>query len=187
MTAKVYCPSCGVDVEPFVLQAGKEEVVHCSVCGLVIEENQEAPPPLTLKRVVLAEDTDLLRQSLARSLKESRYAEEVLEAKNGAEFLGVVTPLLQKGERVSLVILDVEMPVMKGSQAALSLRNLEVNLKLNRHIPILFFTAVKCDERFRAFLEKVKPSSYVNKGASNDPEHLVRRVKRVLNILMRGE
>lgn len=182
---KVYCPSCGMDVEPFVLQAGREEVLHCSVCGLVLEEPQEIPP-LTLKRVVLAEDTDLLRSAITRSLKESRFAEEVLEARNGAEFLGIITPLLQKGEAISLAILDVEMPVMKGSQAALGLRNLEVNLKLKRKIPILFFTAVKCDERFREFLEKVKPSSYVNKGASGDPDHLSRRVKRVLHLLMKG-
>lgn len=185
MATRVYCPSCGSDVEPFVLQAGREEVMHCSICGLVLKEEEDTPP-LTLRRLILAEDSDLLRQSLARSLKESRYAEEVLEAKNGAEFLGLVTPLLQKGESLSLVILDVEMPVMKGNQAALGLRNLEVTLKRPRRVPILFFTAVKCDERFREFLEKVKPSSYVNKGASSDPEHLTRRVKRVLNILMKG-
>ena len=181
---KVYCPSCGVDVEPFILQAGREEVVHCSVCGLVLDQ-PEVQAPKTLKRIVIAEDSDAVRSTIVKALKQGRFGEEVLEARNGAEFLGIVTPLLQQNQSISLAILDVEMPVMPGTQAAMGLRNLERQLKRNRKVPLMFFTSRSCDARFREFLDRVKPSAYVNKGASSEPEHLAQRVQKVLHALLK--
>jgi CheY-like chemotaxis protein len=180
---KLFCPSCGLEVEPFILQAGREEIFHCSICGLVLSDTQ-VKAPQTLKCILIAEDSDAVRNTIVYSLKKGKFGEEILEARNGAEFLGIITPLLQNNKPVSLVILDVEMPVMPGTQAAMGLRNLEQRFQITKKIPILFFTSRRCDERFRAFLDQVKPSAYVNKGASQNPEHLALRVQKVLTILL---
>jgi DNA-binding NarL/FixJ family response regulator len=88
---------------------------------------------------------------------------------------------------LSLAILDVEMPIMNGVQAAMSMRELEKQLGLNRRTPVLFFTSRKCDDRFKQVLAQLQPSSYVNKGASTDPVDLARRVHKVLGILLQNK
>jgi len=188
MSEKIYCPSCGIDVEPFVLSGGGEEVVHCSICGLVLDDDSGAPAQkaAALKCVVMAEDTDAVRTVVARSLKEHGIAQEVQEAENGVELVSKISSRLKAGHPLSLAILDVEMPLMNGVQAAKSLREVERQLKVKRKTPVLFFTSRKCDERFKAILQKLQPSSYVNKGASSEPRQLAKRVEKVLEILLKG-
>ncbi len=189
MGTKVYCPSCGIDVEPFVLTGGGREVVHCSICGLVLDSDATtSPPPPTelLKTVLIAEDTEAVRVTVAKALVDQKVAREILQSRNGAEFVAQATQRLREGKPISLVILDVEMPIMNGVQAARSLRELETQLGLKRRIPILFFTTRKCDDRFKTVLQQVQPSSYVNKGSSQDPASLAARVMKVLQILLQG-
>jgi CheY-like chemotaxis protein len=187
--AKVYCPSCGIDVEPFVLTGGGREVVHCSICGLVLDTDATTSPPAPtelLKTVLIAEDTEAVRVSVAKALVDQKVTREILQARNGAEFVAQATQRLREGKPISLAILDVEMPIMNGVQAARSLRELETQLGAKRRIPILFFTTRKCDDRFKAVLQQVQPSSYVNKGSSQDPASLAARVMKVLQILLQG-
>lgn len=190
--AKLYCPSCGIDVEPFVLSGGGEEVVHCSICGLVLDADEALPtkaaaPQEALKCVLLAEDTDAIRAAVAEVLLSQHVAREVVPAKNGVEFISQATARLRDNLPLSLAILDVEMPLMNGVQAALSLRELEKQFGRKRKTPVLFFTTRKCDERFKQVLQKLQPSSYVNKGTSSNPEHLAQRVSKVLELLLKGK
>ena len=191
LPAKLYCPSCGVDAEPFAITAGGEEIIHCSVCGLVLEldppKGQVEPEIKALKRVVIAEDSDTLRNLMVQVFKTKGLAEEVYGARNGVEFVQTVNQHYQNRQAVSLAVLDIEMPMMSGVQAALSLREMEKQFALKKKTPILFFTSKKCDDRFKTILKQLEPSSYVNKGASGDPQELVQRVYKVLRVLLQNK
>jgi hypothetical protein len=78
------------------------------------------------------------------------------------------------------------MQFMTVIQAAISMREMEKTFGRKRKTPILFFTGKPCDDRFKAVLKQLEPSSYVNKGQSPDPMELVKRVYKVLQILFKG-
>ena len=73
--------------------------------------------------ILLVEDEPAVRGLFALSLKKDGY--QVLEASNGAEALAVV----EKTERVDLVVTDVVMPIMKGTELAARLREHHPDLK----------------------------------------------------------
>ena len=73
--------------------------------------------------ILLVEDEPAVRGLFALSLKKDGY--QVLEASNGAEALAVV----EKTERVDLVVTDVVMPIMKGTELATRLREHHPELK----------------------------------------------------------
>lgn len=178
-------------MEPFVLTGHGEEVTHCSICGLVLDEDEDQPAPdaadAALETVLVAEDTQAVLDAVSQMLERDRVAREVVPASNGVEFVSEATARLRDGRAVSLAILDVEMPVMNGVQAAMSLRKLEGQVGKKRKTPVLFFTSRKCDERLKEVLKKVQPSSYVNKGASTNPADLAKRVNKVLGMLLQGK
>jgi two-component system, NarL family, response regulator DegU len=63
-------------------------------------------------RIVLAEDKALMRKSLIALLKEYPLFDVVGEAANGRELLDVL-----KQVNADIVLLDIEMPVMSGTEA----------------------------------------------------------------------
>lgn len=178
------CPSCGVDVDAYVMLRQGVEITHCSICGLVIPDESKSEQSLELlKCVALAEDAAALRTMLEKMLVEQKVTRTVVSATNGAEFVTLASKRLKEGLPISVAILDVEMPTMTGIQAAVTLRKLETSLGVKRKTPLLFFTSKPCDERFKAMLKQLEPSSYVNKGQDPEPLQLVKRVHKVLNIL----
>jgi CheY-like chemotaxis protein len=74
------------------------------------------PIPDGVPIVLLVEDEPAVRGLFAMSLRKDGYF--VVEASNGAEALTVV----EKAGRVDLVVTDVVMPVMKGTELAQRLR-----------------------------------------------------------------
>jgi CheY-like chemotaxis protein len=183
---KVFCPSCGVEVQGYTVVQKAMEVTHCPICGLVIpDENKPEPSLELLKCVALAEDSDSLRTMLEQMLVKQKIAKEVVSAKNGAEFISLVSKRLKEDLPVSLGLLDVEMPIMTGVQAAASLREIEKSFGRTRKTPLLFFTSRQCDDRFKALLKQLEPSSYVNKGQNPDPAQLAKRVYKVLQLLFK--
>lgn len=181
---KTYCPSCGVEVDTYVILESGSEVIHCASCGLTLTEHLEPPPAKILDCIIYAEDSDLLRNLITRLLVDKKIGREVIPCKNGAEFISHATRRLREKQPVNLGILDVEMPIINGIQAAFSLREIEKGLGANKKIPLLFFTVRKCDEEFKKFLKSFQPSSYVNKGASDSPEELANRAYRVISRLL---
>lgn len=189
MAKRVYCPSCGVEVDGYTMIQKGVEISHCSICGLVIPEDDDKSAASTLellKCVALAEDSDTLRRMLEQMLVQQKIAREVVAAKNGVEFVSLISKRLKDDLPISLAILDVEMPVMTGIQAAASLREIEKTFGRKRKTPILFFTSKPCDDRFKAILKQLEPSSYVNKGQNPEPVELVKRVYKVLQVLFKG-
>ncbi len=67
------------------------------------------------KKILIVDDDAINRKLLSVTLKKIGY--EVIEAENGVEALSKITP------EVSLVLLDLKMPVMDGIQFMQALKN----------------------------------------------------------------
>jgi CheY-like chemotaxis protein len=87
------------------------------------------------KTILLVDDSSLICHVVSHVLKESGYS--VLTAKNGSE--GV---LLAKKYNPSLVIMDVEMPVMNGIDATIQIKSTPTISQ----IPIIIFTSLSREE-----------------------------------------
>ncbi len=85
----------------------------------------------TQPKVLLVDDEELVRQLLARILDDAGYAVE--EADNGASGLQAARRL---DGSLSLVITDINMPVMDGLEFARMLR------RTDTRVPFLFITAL---------------------------------------------
>lgn len=180
---RAYCPSCGEEVDVFFMISGGEERPHCSQCGLILQVVKEKPPR-ALETLVIAEDSYSLRNALADVLKGRGIAKEVIGCADGKEFLAKITDLFKANRSVNLVILDVNMPNIDGINAAKTLRALEEGFKRKGHIPILFFSVVRCDDNFKRFIQILKPAAYLNKGKEASPEQLAERVYEIIKRLM---
>jgi len=77
---------------------------------------QMDPIPKDVALILLVEDEPAVRGLFAMSLRKDGYF--VMEASNGAEALAVV----EQAGRVDLVVTDVVMPIMKGTELATRLR-----------------------------------------------------------------
>ncbi len=90
--------------------------------------DEEMPPtigqiPDDTAIILLVEDEPAVRGLFALSLRKDGYF--VLEASNGAEALAVV----EQAGRVDLVVTDVVMPIMKGTELAARLRETYPDLR----------------------------------------------------------
>ena len=88
----------------------------------MMQDNQ-----LVGKRILLAEDEGSFRKVLREVLSEGRHV--VVEANNGAEALSCF-----KKQPFDLVLLDLEMPFMKGDELAVRIK------QLAPHQPVLMLT-----------------------------------------------
>ena len=176
---RLYCPSCGEKTNVvMMLFKGKDEP-HCSTCGLLLTETDE-PKIKTLSCIVTAEDTPLLRKKISEMLEARDITKNVISAQNGEDFLSTVVGRLKNDMPVSLAILDVNMPILNGINAAIALRSIERGMKRNERIPIVFFTANVCDEIFKKALTYLNPAVYINKGAGSSPDEFAQRLYSVI-------
>lgn len=81
------------------------------------------PIPANVPAILLVEDEPAVRGLFALSLRKEGY--HVMEASNGAEALAVV----EQAGRVDLVVTDVVMPIMKGTELAARLRETHPGLQ----------------------------------------------------------
>lgn len=134
--------------------------------------------------VVFAEDSPGVRRVIATVIEGTKIAQESVSCENGMEFIGKMTDLFKQKKRVDLAILDVQMPVLSGIQAALTMREIEKKVGVRNPTPILFFTSKVIDDKFKTVLEKCRPSAYLNKGTEASPRELGNRIFSVLKRLM---
>lgn len=66
----------------------------------------------TNQRVMIVDDHEIFRKGLAMVINKAKNAKVVAEAGNGHEFLEIIDK-----EKVDLVFMDIEMPVMNGIEA----------------------------------------------------------------------
>lgn len=192
--SRVFCPACGLNVEPALGIEGDYRTVSCSMCDLLLESkpNGAAAKPLpaasaqnaALETVMAAEDTDGIRKQLVKLLGERGIARNVIAAANGEELLVHHHQALAAGHPPNLMILDVNMPILNGINAAIGVRAAEKAYGVASPTPILFFTSAICDETFKRVLQFTAPARYLNKGAEGTPEQFAERLVQVLTSLL---
>jgi CheY-like chemotaxis protein len=182
---KMFCASCGEQVEYFVMLSEGDEIKHCSICGLILHQQEPEGPKLkTLQHVVAAEDSTALLKTVSRMLMDKKITKSVDACKNGEEFVGTVVERVKQDLPISLAILDVNMPILNGINAAVILRAIERGYERKRATPILFFTSYKCDDTFKKVLKYCAPAKYINKGTGSSPEEFAERLYLVVYQLL---
>lgn len=151
--------------------------------GAAAGEPSLGGPVRQMRCVFLVEDSTFLRQ-VARDLLTSRnLAKEVIESADGPAFLEEFTRASLAGRKPELVILDVRMPDLDGREVAFALRAIEAGLGVKR-TPILFFSAVLCDEPFKQVLADLGNAKYIRKAEGGDVQQLGERIVAVLERLV---
>ncbi|KAF1348960.1 CheY-like superfamily [Delphinella strobiligena] len=105
--------------------------------------------------ILLVEDNKINQRVVAQQLKRAGCP-QVHTADHGVEALSfLVTQKSSSGNSTppSLILLDVEMPVMDGLTAARRIREMEKTGELTQHIPIIAITANARKEQITAALE----------------------------------
>jgi len=178
-----YCLCCGEDVPVnTITRQGKLETT-CVYCGFVLDVSM-AEEGSTADCIITADDVAMTRDLLKAMLLNKKLTQSVVTTGNGQEFVAAFTRRLAAKEPVSLVILDLEMPVMDGITAARVMRAVEANYGPAK-VPILFFSARICDETLKQQLSLFKPARYVNKGNDSDTGDLVKRIDQLVGYLLR--
>lgn len=186
---KKFCPSCGENVDTLVLEkAGKavgemEEELLCSHCGMRVDDRckREVKPA---DSILICDDSLMIRELLGDVLVKNKLALNVITARDGSDFITCFTQGINKKAFFNLVVLDLAMPVLNGTNAAIAMRAIEKANHLTP-TPILFFTAYKCDENFKKVLAFCKPALYLNKGVSSTPDLLASRISQVVERLLK--
>lgn len=94
--------------------------------------NRPAAQPLATGTILVAEDNEVNRYFIAKLLHQLGY--RVLEAEDGREALELL-----EHQGCDLVILDIQMPVMDGSQTLQEIR--QRNNLAGQHTPVIALTA----------------------------------------------
>ena len=89
--------------------------------------------PLTLGRVVIAEDDAEMRRLLASALRNDHY--EVVEVADGKELIDRVADSITAGLPVDCIVTDVRMPKLTGTQALKLIKGAGLT------IPVIVITA----------------------------------------------
>jgi len=75
--------------------------------------------------IFLVDDHALFREGLRFLLQKMDFVDQILDAKNGAEFLEKIVDV-----KDCIVLMDIEMPVMNGIEATRKALELDANLKI---------------------------------------------------------
>ncbi len=140
-------------------------------------------PVHQMAQVFLVEDSTFLRQVTRDLLTSKGLAKDVVECADGVELIERFTRAAAAGAKPDLVILDVRMPELDGQQAAFALRSVETGMGIKR-TPILFFSAMLCDEDFKEVLRIIGNARYIRKAEEGDVEKLGQRLVSVLERLV---
>lgn len=187
MAHYTYCPKCNKDVEVVEVSMGTRgggATLRCAECGNVLAEKRENPPDekLKLSRVITAGYSDLQNDLIMAALVRTQFADVVEGCANGEEFLVKTTNLLCKRAVPKLIILEVNMPIMNGINAALCLRSIEKGISAGK-VPILFFTQKPLDEMFTKAIKFLTPAKYVPLPPNADIETFRKRADQIAELL----
>ncbi len=143
----------------------------------------EGAAPKQMRRVVIVEDSVLLREVTRDLLTERELASDVIDCDDGPNFIEAFTKAIKADEKPDLVVLDVKMPGMDGREAAYAVRAIEKGLGVKR-TPILFFSAMLCDAEFKGMLRDIGNARYIRKSDGSEPAELGNRIASVLERLL---
>lgn len=143
----------------------------------------EGGPVRQMGQVMLAEDSAFLRQITRDLLLSQQLAKDVVDCEDGVAFVEAYTRALLADNRPDLVVLDVRMPGLDGQKAAFAMRAVETGLG-HKRTPILFFSSVLCDEKFKGILQELGNARYIRKSEDGDAQQLGNRIVSVLGRLV---
>lgn len=115
--------------------------------------SMRAIPSKTVSReapldIMLVEDNLINQKVLGRQL--SRLGHAVRVANDGQECLEILLGSHFRqgfGSNLSVILMDIEMPVMDGITCASQIRRMEADGLINRHVPIIAITGNARDEK----------------------------------------
>ncbi|HSW13131.1 MAG TPA: response regulator [Solimonas sp.] len=101
--------------------------------------------------------------AVRRCLKQARIGNPLAHAESGEEALQLLAAAAAEGQLPALVLLDINMPGMKGGEVLLEIRN-QLGLP---QLPVLMLTSSNDDRDVLAAF-KGKADSYLNKPLDED-------------------
>ena len=150
----------------------------------LLTEAASSPPKLSLGRILVVEDEDLIRDTIILTLSEEGY--EVLSAADGREALEILQACLNQGNNaetlsLNLVILDLMLPYINGLDLCRLVR------REGNSIPILMLSA-KGTETDRVVGREVGADDYLTNAInnSNPPLQLLRCTMTVLFCILKN-
>ncbi len=183
MSATQYCLCCGEDVPTNTVYRDGNTEITCLYCGFVLGLKEE-DSQTAAACILTADDSAMICNLMTRILEDKGLAKEVQSFENGMTFLAAFQKRISANEEVSLAILDLQMPVMDGLKAAMTMRTLEKKMSLTRRTPIIFFSARKCDDALKKQLSHCTPAVYFNKGEDPDPTSVADRIDRLVSYIL---
>ena len=172
------CPACAEDVVAIADANGR---MCCPKCQLVLVAGQYDGPVL-FDTVLVAEDTALIREMLKDGIVAEGLARRVFTAEDGQHFIELYTDQLYRDRAIELAVLDLQMPVLSGANAAIAMRGIERGCGA-KPATIVFFTGHVLTDDLRRLIHYCRPAHYLNKGADASPGRIIKRLREVMRAL----
>jgi CheY-like chemotaxis protein len=180
-----YCLCCDEQVPFNVVERHYARQEQCIYCGFILDIRKTSPLKINIEKghALIADDSKYTRKMIQEILKEKNYSGDIESFENGAELVSAYAKLLSEKKSVDVAIIDLNMPIMDGIKAAVTLRTLEARQDI-RNVPIIFFSGVKADKDLKRMLEELNPAVYLNKSADPDPDKLAKRIEELVNLIL---
>ncbi|MCC5814391.1 MAG: response regulator [Leptospira sp.] len=101
-----------------------------------IPHEDDSIPLQDKSTILIAEDVPLNLLLVKGILKRIRPGAKILEAENGRIALDIA-----RNEKIDLILMDIQMPVMDGLEATKKIREWEADQKVSNRLPIVALTA----------------------------------------------
>jgi len=107
-----------------VAESGSQEIIPSEMSNLVEIRNLEIPDnhTYTEPEILVVDDNDFNRMIMACTLRINGF--KFLEARNGQEAVDVFKEQLQKGQKLKVILMDCDMPLMNGWEASIEINTL---------------------------------------------------------------
>ncbi len=118
-------------------------------------------------KIAIVDDHTILRNGLKMLLRDMQDTEVVIEASNGKEFIDQLQQIVP-----DLVIIDINMPVMRGDEAVKVAREMHPNLKV-------IVLSMNSEEQFFKIMNDLGVDGYIIKESDYDElEHAIQTVMK---------
>ena len=180
-----YCLCCDEHVPFSVVEMQDKREERCIYCGFTLDIQKTRPLRISTEKelALIADDSRYTRKMIKEILQEKNFSGHIESFENGAELVSAYARLLSEGKCVDVAIIDLNMPVMDGIKAAMTLRTLEAQKEVN-NVPIVFFSGVKADDDLKRLLKELAPAVYLNKSTDPDPDKLAKRIEELVSFIL---